>query len=170
MRHILNKFYIVVIIAIVTCCCTTNTHSKRNLFEMQVDGEDKYICVVFAHQKDTVVYCGFASSLYNTIQPQMEEHKFYKRCAKSEKYPIYIDSMCLNLLQDKIIYLNNSHLNHDTLNIEERRKEVLNHLNSNKPLSEEILLGIYQCWLHNIIMTTDDEVGTDVWFSYSIEE
>lgn len=172
MKHILNNSLIVLYITISTCCCTTKLNPKAGLFEAHFDGEDKYLCVMFLHQKDTIVYCGFVRSLYMTLQPNIEEYEFYKKCANTDVSPIPIDSIELGLLKENVFYLDEFDKltsTNDSINIEEQKKGVLDYLNSNKPITRDILFDIYQCWINNIIFTTDDEVGDDYWFAYSLK-
>ena len=78
----------------------------------------------------------------------------------------------MGLLKENVFYLDEFDKltsTNDSINIEEQKKGVLDYLNSNKPITRDILFDIYQCWINNIIFTTDDEVGDDYWFAYSLK-
>lgn len=174
MKRILNKYSIALYIILLANSCTIDSNPKKELFESTMESEYTFVCVVFMHQADTIIYCGDKRDLYNVLQPDMEESEFYIRCYHTYTNPISIDSIQLSLLRhtQSVIFINDScreTLNHYTTNIREQEKFVLGSLNTNKPLSEDLLLGVYQCWLHNIIITTNDEVGPNYWFSYSLK-
>jgi hypothetical protein len=169
MKFIL-KHSITLLIVLLFYSCTTHSDPKKGLFKVSFEGEAQYVCVNFLYQQDTIIYCGFKESLYATLQPNLEEYDFYQRCSNTDISPIPIDSTQFELLKGNIIVINDSiraKLNGAFPPIEELKQHICDYLNSNKfePLSDDMLLSIYQCWLHNTVIYTGDEVY--YWCSHS---
>lgn len=138
-----------------------------------VMGEITFSCVTLKYQQDTIIYCGDKYSLYLQLHSNMTEDEFYYQCYKSEINPIIIDSESYSSIQDDIIYMNDSlrtFLYDNRNNIDEQKNILINELNKGGlfSMSSELLRIVYLCWIHNILIGTDDEVGPYYWFSYTI--
>ncbi len=176
MKHTLNKISVsLLIMSILFYGCKMDSNPKKALFETTMESECTFVCVRFVSPvKDTIIFCGDKYKLFEELKPNIGKQEFYIQCSESSVNPIIIDSAQLQILLEtkSAIYMhdiNRKRLYNNETNIDIQTKEVLDYLNTHRPLSEDILIGIYQCWLHNIIITTSDEVGPNHWFSYSLE-
>ena len=137
------------------------------------ESEYTFVCVMLKMEQDTIVFCGDKESLYKCLHPNLSECDFYKACYHSNANPITINLSQLTKLQEEesIIYMNEQTrkiLKDYDKDVEKKKVLVLNDLNNGKWPSNEMLLIIYSCWTHNIIITTYDETGPNQWFSYKM--
>lgn len=158
--------------SVLVCACTLHTQDpKEEIFMSSYESEYTFVCVTLNMEQDTIIFCGDKESLYKYLHPNLSEYDFYKVCYRSNVNPIAINLSQLTKLQEEesIIYMNGqTRLVLKNMDIDKERKLLLKYLNEGKSLSGEMLLMIYSCWIHNIIITTDDEIGPSQWFSYEI--
>lgn len=160
---------------ILVCACTSHTKDpKEGIFMSSYESEYTFVCVTLNIEQDTIVFCGDKGSLYKYLHPNLSEYDFYKVCYKSNVNPITINLSQLTKLQEEgsIIYMNGltrKILKDYDKDVEKNKILLLNDLNNGKWLSDEMLMMIYVCWTHNIIITTYDETGPNQWFSYKIQ-
>lgn len=174
MKHIFHNT-LIYFFPILVCACTSQTKDpKEGIFMSSYENEYTFVCVTLNIEQDTIVFCGDKESLYKYLHPNLSEYDFYKVCYNSNVNPITINLSQLTKLQEEgsIIYMNGltrKILKDYDKNVEKKKMLVLNDLNNGKWLSDEMLLMIYVCWMHNIIITTYDETGPNQWFSYKIQ-
>ncbi len=174
MKHIFHNT-LIYFFSILVCACTSQTKDpKEGIFMSSYESEYTFVCVTLNIEQDTIVFCGDKESLYKYLHSNLSEYDFYKACYNSNINPIAINLSQLTKLQEEgsIIYMNGltrKILKDYDKDVEKKKMLVLNDLNNGKWLSDEMLLMIYVCWTHNIIITTYDETGPNQWFSYKMQ-